>query len=421
MTVVDATALRAVPEVSGRDVRGALAVGGGALGMAAGFGTLVLGSVFMVPLAEELGWSRSEISAGYAWATIGMATGGLFWGRVSDRANLRLLLISGGAFTALPLAGFAVMTALWQYWLGCFLVGAMGFGCLYAPLLSASGEWFPRRRGLVLGLVTAGGAVGQGVLPYIAAAMIEAVGWRTAYVAIAILLGVIQAVVALTLRRAQEAAAPTTGPTDSFRFMSNPRLVTLSVAAFLCCACMGMPLIHLAGFVAAICGNPVLGSTSLLVAMLCGAVGRVCFGAIADRTGNLPAYMLASAIQTACLLAFPWLRDGTGLLALSAVFGFGFAGNMTCLLLCIRDEVPAASYGAAIGPVMFLAWVGMGVGGVMGGAVFDAAASYAPAFMLAAAFGAGNLLLLWMLPARYARKWLRLSPTVSSDCSDQLR
>jgi len=38
---------------------------------------------------------------------------------------------------------------------------------LYLPLLSTSGEWFPERRGLVTGLVTAGGALGQGLLPFL--------------------------------------------------------------------------------------------------------------------------------------------------------------------------------------------------------------------------------------------------------------
>lgn len=80
-------------------------------------------------------------------------------------------------------------------------------------------------------------------------------------------------------------------------------IAILSVAAFMCCTCMGVPLVHMTSFVGAICGSPELGATSLLVAMLFGAVGRVCFGAIADRIGNLPSYALASAIQTGCVLA----------------------------------------------------------------------------------------------------------------------
>jgi len=61
---------------------------------------------------------------------------------------------------------------------------------------------------------------------------------------------------------------------------------------------------------------------------------------------------------------------------LSAIFGFGFAGNMTCLVLCVQDAVPAQRFGAALGMVMSVAWAGMGIGGYAGGALFDMYLSY---------------------------------------------
>src|SRR5262249_57939389 len=87
------------------------------------------------------------------------------------------------------------------------------------------------------------------------------------------------------------------------------RLIMLAVAALMCCACMGVPLVHLASYVGMVCSSPTLGAASLLVAMLFGTVGRVLFGAIADRIGYLPRYALASAIQTICVGAYPRLAD----------------------------------------------------------------------------------------------------------------
>ena len=62
--------------------RGILVVGGATVAMALGFGGLALISVFMRPLEAEFGWSRAEISLAYAVATVGMALGGVVWGRV---------------------------------------------------------------------------------------------------------------------------------------------------------------------------------------------------------------------------------------------------------------------------------------------------------------------------------------------------
>ena len=79
------------------------------------------------------------------------------------------------------------------------------------------------------------------------------------------------------------------------------------------------------------------------------------------------------------------------LLALSAVFGFGFAGNMTCLVLCVRDAVPVDRFGGALGMVMLVASARMGAGSYAGGALFDIYLSYAPSFALAGAAGLLNL------------------------------
>src|SRR5215467_2463088 len=75
----------------GSSGRGALVVLAATVGMAVGFGGLGLITVFMGPMEADLGWSRSDTSLGYALSTAGMAIGGLFWGRLSDRVDVRIL------------------------------------------------------------------------------------------------------------------------------------------------------------------------------------------------------------------------------------------------------------------------------------------------------------------------------------------
>jgi MFS family permease len=385
---------RPVPWTLGERSRGVLVVVGATVGMALGFGSLALISVFMRPLEAEFGWSRAETSLAYAVASVGMAVGGVAWGWASDRVRIPVLLAIGGAGLALPLLAMAAAQSLWQVYLAHLVLSGLGFAVLYAPLLSATGEWFEQRRGLAVGIVTAGGALGQGVLPFLANMLIDAIGWRLALLAVGIatasaLASTLPFVTRPEGARAASGVAARAG--DGRRSGERLQLATLATAAFLCCACMGVPLVHLASFVGTVCGSPALGATSLLVAMLSGTVGRVCFGLVADRLGYLPSYALASAVQTACVAAYPLLGDGASLLALSAVFGFGFAGNMTCLVLCVRDLVPAGRFGGALGLVMLVAWAGMGVGGYAGGLLFDLTLSYSLPFMLAALAGLLNL------------------------------
>jgi MFS family permease len=363
----------------------------------------------MRPLEVEFGWSRADTSLAYAVAAVGMASGGLVWGWVSDRANMRILLAIGGSGMVLSILGMAAVHALWQLHLAHLVLSGFGFAVLYAPLLSATGEWFDRHRGVAVGIVTAGGALGQGVLPFVGNMLIDGVGWRFAFLSLAVLTLIALAFALPHVTRPDGSKACADAVPDTTA--GGPRgagfrLLVLSIAAFLCCACMGVPLVHLASFVGAVCGSPAIGATSLLVAMLFGAGGRVFFGLIADRIGYLPTYALASATQTVCVVAYPLLGDSLSLLALSAVFGFGFAGNMTSLVLCVRDAVPVRRFGTALGTVMLVAWAGMGAGGYAGGVLFDTYQSYSVPFMLAGAAGLLNLIAIgtMMRMGRRARR-----------------
>lgn len=376
--------------------RGTLVVLAATTAMAMGFGGLGLITVFMGPMEADLGWSRSDTSLGYALSTTGMAIGGMVWGRLSDRVDVRSLLALGGTSMVAALVAMSMLQSLPVYYMAHVVYGGFGFSVLYAPLLSTSGEWFPERRGLVTGLVTAGGALGQGVLPFFASFLINVFGWRGAFVGIA---GTLLAALALALpvlkwpQGTRAPASSSAAPRERGKTETNT-VAILALAAFLCCMCMGVPVVHMASFIGAVCSSPGVGVTSLLIAMIAGTVGRVCCGLVADRIGPLKTYAIASSIQTACVMAFPLLSDRLSFMALSAVFGFGFAGNMTCLSLCVREAVPANRFGGAIGVVMMVAWAGMAAGGYVGGVLFDLSRSYTLSFMLAGMAGILNLAVL---------------------------
>ena len=380
--------------------RGTVVVLAATITMAMGFGGLGLTSVFMRPIEAEFGWTRSQTSLAYAFATVGMAVGGTVWGRLSDRIDVRVLLGVGGAGMVLSLLAMAGLQSLGLFYAASLAYGALGFSVLYSPLISTSGEWFPNCRGLVMGIVTAGGALGQGLLPFAGHIMIDVFGWRLAFAGIGAAMLASLALTLPALRWPSGTRAPITSTHGSpANAVSRQRLTIafLGTAAFLCCVCMGVPLVHMASFVGMICGSQAIGVTSLLIAMLSGALGRVCFGVAADRIGPLASYAIASSIQTTCVLLFPLLENSVSFMVLSAVFGFGFAGNMTCVSLCVREAVPANRFGGALGVVMMIAWAGMASGGYLGGVLFDAASNYTFSFILAGAAGALNLLVIGAL------------------------
>jgi predicted MFS family arabinose efflux permease len=120
-------------------------------------------------------------------------------------------------------------------------------------------------------------------------------------------------------------------------------------------------------------------------------------GTLADRIGNLRAYIVVSFAQTVLALWFPYLHSAAGLYALAALFGLWYAGVMTALILCAREFAPPRYGGLSIGLVAFFGWVGMALGAWQGGLFFDVDGDYFQSFLNSSIAGVVNLMLLGLL------------------------
>jgi MFS family permease len=319
-------------------------------------------------------------------------------GIANDRLDSRPITVFG------TLAMGAGLVAVgWQSDLGAIQViylaiGVFGFACVYTPVLATVGLWFDKGRGLAMGIVTAGGALGQGIMPGLMQPMITAYGWRMAFIVVGI--GYLLVIAPLMWLIAKpEHVAQTSGPRAPAHDTSWPMppaigIAWLSLAGLFCCASMAVPLVHLVALLADRGLSDSLTASLILVVMLSAAGGRIVFGLFADRHGVLAAYALAVLSQTATVYWFVPLSSLAWLWGLAALFGFGFGGVMTTLLLCARAAAPARMSGLATSLVTLFAWVGMGLGGYQGGYCFDVTGTYTASFVGAALAGVLNLLVI---------------------------
>jgi MFS family permease len=140
--------------------------------------------------------------------------------------------------------------------------------------------------------------------------------------------------------------------------------------------------------------SPQTAAGLLLTVMVTAVFGRLFFGWLADRTGGLPAYFLASLAQTSVVFFFTQTKSIATLYQLSVLFGFGFAGVMTCLLICAREAAPLRLSGVAMAAVATVGWVGMGFGSYQAGYFYDISANYRLSFANATGAGVMNLLVV---------------------------
>lgn len=368
------------------------------LALALAFGANITVTVFMTPFQAEFGWSRAEISMAYTVLTIGIAVGGVAWGSLFDRVGAKGIGLLGAAVISSGLMALRWQNELWAIYVLYFLIGACGFACLFTPMLALTGLWFSRRKGLALGIVTAGGALGQGLVPFIVRLLITAIGWRDAalYLGISYFVMLVPAILLVrappVLGRSGQAAQP-----SNYNLWNLPHTISipwLATAGIFCCICMAVPLMHLIPLGIDLRFSPQTAAGLLLALMTTGIFGRLFFGWLADRIGGLLAYFCASFIQTAMVFWFTQTTNLAALYAISIIFGFGFAGVMTGLIICAREAAPLRLNGFALAIVTTAAWIGMGIGSYLGGHFHDVTKTYVLSFGSAAIAGAVNLLIV---------------------------
>ena len=85
-------------------------------------------SVFIVPLNEEFGWNRGEVSFMNFTGLIGYALGGVAMGRVADRMTTRRVCLFGAVTLGICMLVASRANELWQFYVLFFLAGFFGAG-----------------------------------------------------------------------------------------------------------------------------------------------------------------------------------------------------------------------------------------------------------------------------------------------------
>ena len=148
---------------------------------------LGLPGAFLKPLSRDFGWTTAQISSALAVRFVLYGLIGPFAAILMERYGLRRIVCSALMLVAAGLLLVTRMTALWQLVMLWGVVLGVGSG-LTALVLGATvaNRWFERRRGLVLGLLTASSATGQLIFLPLASFLIVHHGWRTAVAPICI-------------------------------------------------------------------------------------------------------------------------------------------------------------------------------------------------------------------------------------------
>ena len=144
-------------------------------------------SVLIDPLRDEFGWSRGTISAAVSVNLILYGLTSPFAAALMERFGMRVVVANALTLVAVGSGLTVFVREPWQL-IACWgVIVGLGTGSMaLAFVATVTNRWFVARRGLVTGMLTAGGAAGQLVFLPLLAYLADNVGWRSVSITVTI-------------------------------------------------------------------------------------------------------------------------------------------------------------------------------------------------------------------------------------------
>lgn len=358
-----------------------------AMGIRQSFGLM------MRPITLDLGIGRQDFGLALAFQNLLFGLVQPFVGAYADKHGAGRVIAFGTALYAggLVLAGVATDTAMLHLTMGLLIGLAMSgttFVVVFGPVARAVS---PERRTLALGIVTAGGSLGQFLVVPAAQGLLQAFDWRMTLTILAVLAATMAAL-GLGVAGKPQPQAAAEGPAsamDALREAMGNRSYWLLLAGFFVCgfhiAFVGT---HLPAYVSDRGLAAEVGAWSLALIGLFNIFGSYLFGAWGGRWSKknlLSALYAGRAVLIAVFLLTP--LSPLSVLLFSAGFGFLWLGTVPLTSGLISQIFGARHMSMLYGIVFLSHQVGSFIGAWWAGQAFDATGSYDAVWLVSIALG----------------------------------
>src|SRR5262245_29463946 len=376
----------------------------GALMTCVAVGAMFSLAVFLQPMTEATGWSRAGVSSAMTLNFIAMGIAGFVWGALSDRFGTRRVVLAGSVLLGLGLALASRATSQIGFLLSYGLIVGVAAGSFFAPMIAAVMSWFERHRSLAVSLVSVGIGVAPLTMSPFAAWLMSRTDWRTAQLAIAILVWVLLIPASFFVRQAPAGGAAS-GPAPSEGVhgsvggaLRSAPFIVLAFTYFACCAAHSGPIFHTISY-AVVCGVPLTAAVTVYsVEGLAGLGGRLALGLLADRFGVKRVLIAGLVIQALAAGSFVFAARLEEFYAVAAVFGFAYGGVMPLYAVLAREYFAQHIMGTVLGAATMVANIGMALGPLAGGWIFDRFGEYAWLYIGSFVLGLGAVAISLAFP-----------------------
>ena len=359
-------------------------VAAGALMTCVAIGVVFSLAVFLDPMAADTGWSRAGISGAMTLAFVSMGLAGFGWGALSDRIGPRRVVLCGTVLLGVATVLASRATSLLAFQLAFGVLTGLAAGSFIAPVMAAAAASFQKHRNLAVSLVSAGMGVAPMTIAPLAAWLVTLYGWRTTQLMIGIGAWVVLLPAVWFVRRSQQPDAQAGGGAaggepdlSAGQALRSPAFILLAAAFFACCAAHSGPIFHTVSYAIG-CGLPMVAAVTIYsMEGAAGLGGRLLFGVLADRLGAKRVLVAGLLIQAFAAASYLLVRRLEGFYAVAFVFGLAYGGVMPLYATLAREAFGARILGTVLGAASMISSLGMALGPLLGGWLYDRYGSYA--------------------------------------------
>lgn len=386
--------------------------------------------VLLPALTHKFGGSAAMTSAIFsASGLVGGFTAPIL-GKILDRIGPRYMFPLAG--TVILLGWWASSTAshAWHLFIFYSLIATLGhtaIGSFSATAVLA--PWFPRSKGVMLGLADAGNPTGQAVITPLAQLIIGRFGWRAAFQVVGLVFFLMTAPLNFLLQRkppdpdiglsvletnesratdidlpeavpeASLSDADTVLPeVEKFYALREPTVWLLLISRATGTISHQMTHLHIIAFLVFAGYGEMQSASALGVAGLIGIVARPSFGILSDNIGREIVFTITMGMTCLSIVVVILFTSGANLWGLiSFVALTGFSDGLSGLILGAKaaDIYPSNRLGAIMGVVDVGRGIGWATGGIFTGMLFDKYGDYTLAYWIAASIALLSMAALW--------------------------
>jgi MFS family permease len=389
-------------------------------------------SLLFPPILAEFGWERGMTAGAFSFGFIVSAIMSPTLGRLMDRRGplavneLGVVLIGAGLLLATQ------VHAPWQLYATLGMLVGAGSVCLgYTGQGLFLPNWFARRRGLAMSLAFSGVGVGSVILLPWLQSLIGRSGWRSACLALGIVVLALLLPLNLLVRRRPEDiglhpdgdrvthASGGSGANSNIvdpawvaidwtlgRAIRTARFWWIAVGYFCALFAWYAVQVHQTKYLVEIGFTPALAAWALGGVSLAGIPGQIALGHLSDRIGREPVWAIGNlGFATTFLLLLVLRQAPTSWLLYLMIVAQGALGyGITSVIGAIPAEIfQGRHYGSIFGTLMLASIAGGAVGPWLTGTLHDATGSYTMAFRIAIACSLLSAIAIWFAAPRKVR------------------